>query len=270
MIPRRLYEHVKNHNWFAVGIDFVIVVVGVFIGMQVSNWNAERREKHLARAYIERIRQDIAISARNTGNAVQFSQAVRARALAALGSFEKPQDELGEQFLYDAYRATQILNRRVERSSYDELLSAGEMNLISNLEVRSRLAIYYKGVAEGEELIQHDPPYRESLRRHMPYAVQAAIFERCSAPASVDARGSSWVVVQPSCELDLPSETVRAAIAAIRIPEIKLDLIRRIADLDYNLRLYQNMINRGQQLDKFLGEADISSAFNSPSLKCGN
>ena len=35
MILRRVTEHVKAQNWFAVAIDFVIVVVGVFIGIQV-------------------------------------------------------------------------------------------------------------------------------------------------------------------------------------------------------------------------------------------
>jgi hypothetical protein len=42
MILRRITEHVKTQNWFAVGLDFVIVVVGVFIGIQVANWNAMR------------------------------------------------------------------------------------------------------------------------------------------------------------------------------------------------------------------------------------
>ncbi|MDH3416212.1 MAG: hypothetical protein OEM64_07895 [Gammaproteobacteria bacterium] len=44
MILRRVTRHVKDQNWFAVGLDFVIVVVGVFIGIQVANWNDERLE----------------------------------------------------------------------------------------------------------------------------------------------------------------------------------------------------------------------------------
>lgn len=39
MLLRRITKHVKDQNWFAVGIDFVIVVIGVFIGLQVANWN---------------------------------------------------------------------------------------------------------------------------------------------------------------------------------------------------------------------------------------
>lgn len=48
MLLRRVIDHVSAQNWTAVGIDFVIVVVGVFIGIQVSNWNgtlADRREE---------------------------------------------------------------------------------------------------------------------------------------------------------------------------------------------------------------------------------
>ena len=31
MIVRRIREHVAHHNWFAVGIDLAIVIVGVFL-----------------------------------------------------------------------------------------------------------------------------------------------------------------------------------------------------------------------------------------------
>jgi hypothetical protein len=34
MLLRRMIEHVKAQNWFAVGLDFFIVVTGVFIGLQ--------------------------------------------------------------------------------------------------------------------------------------------------------------------------------------------------------------------------------------------
>jgi len=42
MILRRVIKHVGAQDWFAVGIDFVIVVVGVYIGIQVANWNEAR------------------------------------------------------------------------------------------------------------------------------------------------------------------------------------------------------------------------------------
>ena len=41
MLLRRVTEHVKSQNWFAVWLDFVIVVVGVFLGIQIGNWNED-------------------------------------------------------------------------------------------------------------------------------------------------------------------------------------------------------------------------------------
>jgi hypothetical protein len=257
MIPRRIYKHVKSHNWFAVGIDFVIVVVGVFIGMQVSNWNAERRENHAARIYIERMREDVEASARSIENAVKFYRAVKAHALAALEGFEKPQDELGEQFLIDSYQAHQGFYRPVERSTYDEILSAGAMNTIRNLEVRRRIVTHYKTVEATEASLRVRTPYSDSLRRYMPYAVQAIAFERCSPDTAVDARGFATVTMRESCDLGLTPETVAAGIAAIRMPEIKLDLVRRLAELDMNFMLYERLIERGRALDQFLAEAEM-------------
>ncbi len=45
MLLRRITQHLNEQNWFAVLIDFVIVVFGVFIGIQVSNWNENRAEQ---------------------------------------------------------------------------------------------------------------------------------------------------------------------------------------------------------------------------------
>ncbi len=43
MLLRRVIQHVRKQEWTAIGIDFVIVVVGVFVGIQVANWNEERQ-----------------------------------------------------------------------------------------------------------------------------------------------------------------------------------------------------------------------------------
>ena len=59
MLLRRITEHVKAQNWTAVGIDFVIVVVGVFIGLQVSNWNDARSIRISESDFIARLHDDI-------------------------------------------------------------------------------------------------------------------------------------------------------------------------------------------------------------------
>lgn len=59
MMLRRVTRHVKDQNWFAVGLDFVIVVVGVFIGIQVANWNDERLENVRKVQIVEALTADL-------------------------------------------------------------------------------------------------------------------------------------------------------------------------------------------------------------------
>lgn len=59
MILRRITKHVREQNWAAIAIDFVIVVTGVFLGIQVGDWNDGRQD----RAGYERALVDLRASA---------------------------------------------------------------------------------------------------------------------------------------------------------------------------------------------------------------
>jgi len=45
MILRRILQHAKNRQWGIVALDFLIVVFGVFLGIQLGNWNAASADK---------------------------------------------------------------------------------------------------------------------------------------------------------------------------------------------------------------------------------
>jgi hypothetical protein len=62
MILRRVIAHFRKQEWTAIAIDFVIVVVGVFVGLQVNNWNEARGDRANEIAYLEALNEDIAFS----------------------------------------------------------------------------------------------------------------------------------------------------------------------------------------------------------------
>lgn len=45
MLLRKVTMHVRGQNWTAVLIDLVVVVVGVFVGLQVQDWNEFRKDR---------------------------------------------------------------------------------------------------------------------------------------------------------------------------------------------------------------------------------
>ena len=48
MILRRLTDALRKQDWFTVVIETLIVVLGVFLGIQLGNWNEARAEQRLA------------------------------------------------------------------------------------------------------------------------------------------------------------------------------------------------------------------------------
>ncbi|WP_394727601.1 hypothetical protein [Altererythrobacter sp. GH1-8] len=61
MLLRRISQHLKEQNWFAVGIEIVIVLVGVFLGIQAANWNNEREQRQDERQILKRLSDETAV-----------------------------------------------------------------------------------------------------------------------------------------------------------------------------------------------------------------
>ena len=253
MLLRHVVEHVKAQKWTAVALDFVIVVMGVFIGMQVSNWNAARQDVREAREYIDRIQQDLLGNQYDMRTRAAYFSGIREHALAALDAREEPADALDEKFLIDSFIASFSLVRSYQRNTYDELLSAGAMNKIPNVEIRNRIAEYYR-VAEGSQHYMNSvPSYENALRRTMPYEVQAALRSGgCNAGFSTDEAGAIAATAPEDCSLNTSPEQKAAAIEKLLATELEPDLTRALADFDLKIQIFRLWEDRAQILYDYL------------------
>jgi hypothetical protein len=59
MILRRLSQSLKEQNWTAIVIEFILLIVGVFVGIQMANWNEERNDRKSEKDYLLRLQQEI-------------------------------------------------------------------------------------------------------------------------------------------------------------------------------------------------------------------
>ena len=59
MILRRVIAHFRKQEWAAIAIDFAIVVLGVFIGLQVQAFAVERDRQKSERDYLTRLHGEI-------------------------------------------------------------------------------------------------------------------------------------------------------------------------------------------------------------------
>jgi hypothetical protein len=124
MIVRRIREHLVAHSWFAVAVDFLIVVVGVLIGMQASNWNNRRIEHHQSLSYRSRLIDELDFNARQFAQQIAYYEQVRGHALATMRALESRSSESSDFFVH-AYQSTQIDITPPKRFIYDEMVSSG-------------------------------------------------------------------------------------------------------------------------------------------------
>lgn len=258
MILRRIREHVTHHNWFAVAVDFIIVVIGVFVGIQASNWNQARVERSQAREYRAMLLNDLDENLANLATRKRYYSWVRNEGLAMLADLGRPVSSLDQQFLVHAYQTTQILPWALKRNTYDEIVSTGAMASLGDPLLRDKVSNYYVTSDVTGVNISVIPPYRDIVRRIMPYAAQQAIRAHCNERIIQNSHGSNDTILpEGPCELGLDAATVRRSVAQVHDwPSLELDLNRQLVDLDQKLFSVDAISRRATALKAALKDAD--------------
>jgi hypothetical protein len=235
MIPRRLYAHVKAHDWFAVAVDFVIVVLGVFVGIQVSNWNATRQARARADVYSARLTDDIRFGAWQVEFMIAYYKDVLANAERAVGALSGGAPLSDEQLLISAYRASQYLYYGTRRATYDEMVATGDIGLIADRRLReTALTFYADPTIDATTDEGKNSEYRKAFRRAAPADVQRALLKNCG-DLVIEPGDYAKIVgsINYACALDLPAETIAAAAERLRADPALLPALQlRFADLE--------------------------------------
>lgn len=257
---RRIREHVASHNWFAVAIDLAIVVVGVFLGTQVSNWNQARIDRERATSYRQRLVDELMFNGRQFHQQIAYYETAKRHGLAALTALEHAREGAGEAFVVDAYQATQIDLSPPKRFIFSEMVSAGLVGLLGREALQEMASDYYLSLAANEPQMLEAPPYRDILRRAMPYRVQARIRERCGDRIVYHGKQPIGVTLPEHCNLGLAVGQISDAVDKVRaVPGLAADLTRYLSALDQKLALLQGTARQTDELAAALGtrETDI-------------
>ena len=252
MVIRRIREHVATHDWFAVAIDFLIVVAGIVIGTQVNNWNQSRIERNQGKEYRERLIADLRANEADMLKRRTYYRSVREHAERALAALDRPTVNDGAAFLLDAFVASHSAIRQPKRFTYDELISTGRIGQIGDAKLRENVSDYYVRLDGRVTSLNFIPPYRDQIRALMPNAVQEAIRSQCGPyiDAIVTAPPPRGAVVQTGkCTIALNPAAVARAVAVVRSsPEVSAGLTRLIADLHVKQNLVESIMAHARQL----------------------
>jgi hypothetical protein len=246
MILRRVIEHVKHQNWTAVALDFIIVVVGVFIGIQLGNWNEERQNHEIGADYIFRLETDLGYEIANWRHLTDYYKNTRRHAVAALDAFDNS-NQLDSAFLVDLYQASQQWNVTVLRGAYDELISTGRIVYIEPDDIRRLLANHYERSGARTLILRDNGDFRRVIRERMDYRFQKMVRARCDDDYLVDENNYTYLVLPEKCEIAVAPEAVREETEKLRADEDVLRTLRfHVSLLDSKINSLENAIDTAE------------------------
>lgn len=155
MILSRITRALKAQNWLAVGIEFVIVILGIVVGFQVTTWNATRQDRVDEARFVENLHDDLVL-------AEALSARVRERRLERVdllyGAIETLYGRSDHEELSaaecDAISASHYFNINVpDLTAFTELADAGRIDIIREEPLRRALVRYQQSRAALRDYI---------------------------------------------------------------------------------------------------------------------
>ena len=228
MLLRRVIEHVRDQNWTAVAIDFVIVVIGVFVGIQVANWNEQLADERLGREYAVRLREDLEQDLASRRTLVDYYRVVLASVERTDALLADPQSDARE-LVIAAHRASEISYRTSSRATWDEVVSSGNTGLLPRVAATSVAEYYAFDTARDSLGVLGGSAYRHRVRTLIPLPLQKALRAGCS-----DVRDGTQQITgfMEDCDLGIEPAVVEATAAILRAdPAVQAELRHQYSDV---------------------------------------
>jgi len=156
MILRTLAHSIRRQDWFAVVIEFLIVVAGIFVGLQVTDWNERRQLRERETNYLQRMAEDLARMQADFQQILDFGggrSAVAMRAFRALeqcdATLAAPDDFRIALAGYQTQPTPTIITR-----TYAEMVSSGALASMADRQLSGEIAGLFGALTNYKSFVQ--------------------------------------------------------------------------------------------------------------------
>ena len=153
----RALQHLKQQHWTGVLIELAIVVLGVFIGLQVDNWNQARQDHAAEIVYLHSLSKDLDSIQATVQAQIGFESGMAKYINQSLDAIDAPRTpdrtrRLGMLLSQLAARST----LKIESPTFQELQSSGRLGLIRDPILRGRIVDYFFRIRRWESALDQN------------------------------------------------------------------------------------------------------------------
>ena len=233
MIYKRAIAKLRAQNWFAITIELAIVVVGVFIGTLVANWNAERLDKAGVERLITQLQPRLRQLQGLTADDIAYYGVVRGFAKTAKAGWASDPAVSDRDFVVAAFQATEISPFNNNPFYDGSLIGVEEVRQVDDAETRERLMTLISYRSGFLDLFGEGSVYREQVRSIIPDDLQQRILAECGDKQAEQSR-HFWI--EATCALPIDPAIARPTAAALRArPDLKQAMTSHLAHINRHL-----------------------------------
>lgn len=244
MILTRLTRAIREQNWFAVTLEFLIVIAGVVIGFQITAWREDAADRRAGHEYLVRIHAQLQANQDMMRYNIASADWVQEHTIRAIDALRGDPAELGVDFVVDVYVAGHGSGALIERDVYDELMTTGAFRTVSNPDTRQALVAFYAFANFAQPILGAQSGYQSALRRAMPHDVLMQMRETCAAVLVPNPeQGFPGFAIPDTCPPQMPDEQVADAVASLVAADLLPDLRESLADIQVKRSYFQRVID---------------------------
>ncbi len=154
MILRRFMQHLKEQNWFAVGLDIIVVIVGIFLGMQVQQWYEGRQN-------LEKEAEILSLLLNESTQRIQYFEdqiafvdtkiASQEASIQALINGKLADDMTNDDFSEGVSTTRILISPTPPESIYKSIIATGEIRLLRNKGLVQALGEFQSQLASTQD-----------------------------------------------------------------------------------------------------------------------
>jgi hypothetical protein len=171
----RLRDALRSRDWLGIGIEVLVVTLGVLLAFEIEQWAQERQRAADERHFLERLHFDYGRAAQEMRTAIGHHDRVIQLYRQAFAARDDPERLQAHSRQVGACQASYLRTTPFSDTVFQELISSGKLDRIRDPELRAKIRDLTTKQAElkdraagGREVTRDES---SSLTRHQRYEI---------------------------------------------------------------------------------------------------
>lgn len=178
MILRRLVTALRKQSWLTVVVELVVLVLGIFLGLQVDSWNEARKDRVLEQQYVASLKADFQADIEELDNAIALAKSRALLGRLLISTIDKGRVEGDPNEFIWALFSSYLLNfPSYTRATINDLLSTGNLQLLQDSNLKAAVAEYYTDIEYREQWKTNWREMQIALEHTMPHLLDFDVVE---------------------------------------------------------------------------------------------